>query len=114
MQLDRNLSDSEGRGKYALVKLRALESYRSDKLFECYTPKISEALKVLENAGVLDWGYTQTESEFFVIRLKDRYAQEALHAYAVEARSADPEWADEVTKLARRAGPANPWCKYPD
>lgn len=114
MQLDRNLPDSEGRGKYALLKLRALEPYRSDKTFEAYTPKIAAALKTLEDAGVLDWGNVGSDSEFFVIRLKDRYAQEALHAYAVEARAADPEWSEEVTEMAKRAGPAHPACKYPD
>ncbi len=114
MQLDRNLPDAEGRGKYALIKLRVLEPYRSDATFATYTPKIQAALQVLEEAGALDWGDLGTDSEFFVIRLKDRYAQEALHAYAVEARSADPEWADEVIEMAKRAGPAHPYCKYPD
>jgi len=105
MQLDRNLPSNSGRGKYALLKLRMLN--RND-------PKMISAIEYLEQAGVLDWGDLGTDSEFFVIRLKDRYAQEALYGYANEARPADPEWADEVTEMAKRAGPANQWCKYPD
>lgn len=105
MQLDRNLPGNAGRGKYALLKLRMLN--KND-------PTMVAAIEYLEQAGVVDWGDLGSETEFFVIRLKDRYAQEALHGYACEARSADPEWADEVTEMANRAGPANRWCKYPD
>ena len=105
MQLDRNIPGRGGRGKYALVKLRSIGA-DADSLHE--------AMGLLEGAGALDWGDANTESEFFVIRLKDRYAQEALRAYAQAARNDDPEWADEITALANQAGPASRWCKFPD
>ena len=114
MKLDRNLPEGRGRGKYALIKLRALEQYRSDKTFEVYTPKIAAALKTLEDAGALDWGCLGSDSEFFVIRLKDRYAQDALDGYANAIGTDDPEWSDEIREMARRSGPAHPVCKYPD
>jgi hypothetical protein len=114
MKLDRNIEENDGRGKYALIKLRALEPYRSDKIFETYTPKIAEALKTLEEAGALDWGAAETEAEFFVIRLKDKYAGVALRGYASLARRDDREYADEITALADRAGSYSQWCKTPD
>lgn len=105
MQLDRNLPDNAGRGKYALLKLRELN--RDD-------PEVARAIEMLLAAGVLDWGDAGTESEFFVIRLKDQYAQDALAAYAQAARASDPEWAEEIDEMVGRSGPANRWCKYPD
>ncbi len=113
MQLDRNLPDNEGHGKYALLLLRKLNDCRSGTFGEL--PKdIEAALKLLTDEGFIDLGISLTEQEFFVIRLKDRFAQDALDAYAHAAVEVDPEWSEEVRALARRAGPANPWCKYPD
>lgn len=114
MKLDRNIPENEGRGKYAIIKLRELEAYRSDNTFETYTSKISEALKVLEKAGALDWGDVGTESEFFLIRLKDEYAHHALIAYADAANKDDPEYAAEIVDMANRAGPSSSWRKKPD
>jgi hypothetical protein len=114
MKLDRHIPENNGRGKYALLKLRALEPYRSDKIFETYTPKIAAALKTLEEAGVLDWGEVGSESEFFLIRLKDEYAASALYAYALAAQPDDIEYANEIIDMAMRSGPSSPWCKRPD
>lgn len=113
MQLDRNLPDNDGGGKYALLKLRELDAFRSGT-FRTLPPDLDAAIKLLEERGIIDWGRAGTESEFFVIRLKDRYAQSALDGYANECRNDDPEWCAEITDLARRAGPASRWCKYPD
>jgi hypothetical protein len=52
--------------------------------------------------------------EHFVLMLKDRYAHEALLAYAIAAHQDDPEYADEVHQLAMRAGRYHPLCKRPD
>ncbi len=113
MQLDRNLPDNDGRGKYALLLLRKLDDCRRGTFREL--PKDMEAaLKLLTDEGIIDLGISLTDQEFFVIRLKDRFAQDALDAYAHAAVEVDPEWSEEVRALARRAGPANPWCKYPD
>jgi glutamine synthetase len=114
MKLDRNITENDGRGKYAIIKLRELEAYRSDKTFDTYTPKIAKALKVLEEAGALDWGNVGTESEFFLIRLKDEYAKAALEAYMVAAAADDAEYAHEIMDMAMRAGPSSPWRKRPD
>ena len=44
------------------------------------------------------------DSEFFVIRLKDKYAQPALEAYAMAARAdGEQEYANEVAVLAIQA-----------
>lgn len=114
MKLDRNISGNEGRGKYALLLLRRLAAFDDGKTFGGVDPKIADALKTLEDAGLLDWGEQGTESEFFLLRLKDEYADEALRAYAKVALMDDPEYANEVMSLARRAGPNNPFCKRPD
>lgn len=113
MKLDRNIND-DGLGKYALLKLRRLKLYETQAPFSKYAPAIQNALELLENEGILDWGRQGTESEFMLIRLKDRYAQAALRAYAEAARQDDPEWADEVALMADRSGPASPFCQAPD
>ncbi len=85
MKLDRN-TNPDGKGKYALINLR--------------TNKV-------------EWG-NNLEDEFFVIKLKDRFAERALRAYALAVREfikhCDPpltehmeEWAEEVEGLADKA-----------
>ena len=86
MKLDRN-ENQNGRGKYALLNLRK---------------------------NKIEWGCVDDPDEFFVIKLRDRYAKEALEAYANAVRSADPEFAEQVIELAMRAGPDSPYCKEPD
>lgn len=105
MRLDRNIN-ADGRGKYALVLMR--------KLVGDIPPDTAAALDLLQERGLLDFGEAYTEREFFVIRLKDRYAAEALEAYANEAGKADSEYADEIREMADRAGPASRFCKVPD
>ena len=113
MLLDRNHPDNEGHGKYALILVRKLDDYRTGTFGEL--PKDMEAaLKLLTDEGIIDLGISLTDQEFFVIRLKDRFAQDALNAYAHAAAEVDPEWSEEVRALALRAGPDSPWCKDPD
>ena len=112
MKLDRNIN-SNGMGKYALLKLRILDDCRSEGAFGKVAPAVSGALEILEKNGILDWGNTP-QSEFMVIRLKDKYAQAALRAYATEAAHDDTEYANEILEMANRAGPNSPWCKTPD
>jgi len=113
MKLDRNIEGREGIGKYALIKLRALDTYISASPFHTYGPEIEAAFKTLTDAGALDWGNTE-DSEFFLIRLKDRHAAAALSAYA---RSAEEfgisEWAEQVRELATKAA-MHPGKKAPD
>ena len=106
MKLDRNIH-ADGRGKYALIPLRKLRSG------DTFSGNVEQAIETLRRAGLIDWGIVGTESEFFVIRLKDRYAAPSLFAYANAAAADDPEWADEVRSMAVRAE-RSPWQKQPD
>ena len=114
MKLDRNTEGNEGRGKYAILKLRTLELFKGSNTFYGLHPELARAIYVLEEAGVLDWGDVGTESEFFLIRLKDMFACDALQAYSLAAKQVDPEYAAEVFELAMRSGAHSPFCKLPD
>ena len=115
MKLDRNTNEA-GRGKYALLKLRELASVGSvpGKTFRQPT-KIERALNTLDAAGLIEWGAPNTEGEFFVLKLRDAYAEAALTLYANTAMLAgDGEYAREVKALADRAGARSLFCKKPD
>lgn len=113
MKLDRNIN-ANGRGKYALLKLRKLaDTAYCDDPFQEIDPEVAEAIQTLEKAGILDWGNT-VDSEFFLIRLKDRHAAAALHAYAGDAYHHDREYAIEVEEMANRSGQHHRSCKAPD
>src|SRR5882724_4328741 len=109
MKLDRS---TKGHNKYGLILRRKLDSA------ECiHSPQglteIEHAVKVLETAGIIDWGATP-DTEFFVMRLKDQYAFEALYTYSETARytyKPDLEYTDEVKALAMRSGRYHPNCK---
>lgn len=104
MKLDRNVN-GDGRGKYGLIKNRELKDADDN---------ILRAISVLEDAGLLEWG-TTPETEFFVMRLKDRCAGPALHQYAAHAiHLGELEYGREVGDLARRSGEWHPLCKMPD
>ena len=113
MKLDRNLEDNEGRGKYAVLLLRKLSDYEAGT-FGILPKELVEAIKTLERYELIDWGRQGTESEFFLLRLKDEYALPALEAYAGAIEEHDFEFATEVRELARRSGPYSQWCKKPD
>lgn len=86
MDLLRNVNP-DGLGKYAVINLQTNQ---------------------------VEWGRPGDPNEFFVIKLKDRYAQAALLAYADAAQAHDPQYAQAVRELASRAGPNHPLCKIPD
>jgi len=88
MKLDRNIKN-DGTGKYALIKLRVDKPLLTPGHFHTYSVK----------AEAVDFGDTP-ETDFFVIRLKDKYAYCALMAYAIEASKDDPEYASEIFTLA--------------
>jgi hypothetical protein len=104
MKLDR--SDG-GRGKYAVVRLRRMDEPGAPM-------DAKEALDVLLRGGFVTMDRPGGDDEFFVIMLKDRYAEAALLAYAAVASADDPEYAGEVRALAARSGPNHPHCKKPD
>lgn len=120
MRLDRNTGD--GRGKYGLVKLRVLQpildsvgnSRNAKNMDEVNAMKVREAVKLLEEEGVIEWSVPETETEIFVLKLRDRHAGAALYAYSQSALMHDDQYANDVFQLARRAGPKSPFCKDPD
>ncbi len=93
MRLDRN-TNPDGKGKYALIKLRT-----DDVRPQLQIPNI---VTVPVMASAIDLGSTP-DTEFFVIRLKDKYAAVALHAYSAACSKDDPEYSREIQKLAHRA-----------
>lgn len=107
MKLDRNINPY-GTGKYAIVNMRAYLNAPDPH------GELQEAFAKLQDAGIIDLGAQGTESEFFLIKLKDRNAYPALVSYATSASSTDPEWAQEVADMALRSGINNRWCKEPD
>jgi hypothetical protein len=106
MKLDRNLTQ-DGKGKYALVRLRTIDIGNRNKV-------PTDALHTLDEWKKLDWGRVGEEDEFFVIKLKDRYAFDALAAYAKAAEADDPEYAEEIREMLPRAGVNSKYCKVPD
>jgi len=96
MKLDRNITRPR-KGKYALIKLRNLRAYSRWQFFE---ETCLHHSKVPSDA--IDFGNTD-ETDFFVIRLKDKFAAPALRAYAKVARKAEPEYANEILLLAKKA-----------
>lgn len=102
MRLDRNESAS-GKGKYALVLLRNVNEGS-----EAY-----DLIQRLHELGCLDEGVCHSDNEFFVIRLKDKYAEPALNAYALAAQADDVEFAKDVAAMACRAK-HHPGKKRPD
>jgi hypothetical protein len=94
MKLDRNTS---GRGKYALIKLRNLAA-----LPEKERDEMATMIDLMKERGIIDLGATP-DTDFFVMRLKDKYAAAGLSAYAVAAFRDDPEYCREVFALAKAA-----------
>jgi hypothetical protein len=122
MRLDRNVGKHADRGKYGLVNNRRLmqivetvgDSYNAKSTDEVNAMKVREAVQLLEQEGVIDWGQPCTQSEFFVVKLRDRFAGVALDSYAHAARMIDREYAAGVQDLADRAGLHSKFCKLPD
>ena len=112
MKLDRNIPDNNGGGKYGVLKLRVLRQIVKEN--GTLPHSIKQALEVLEAVGAIDYGIAGSEDEFFLIRLKDRFALTALNSYAEEAESFDPEYAHEIAAMAARSGPNSVFCKLPD
>ena len=92
MQLDRN-RNTDGTGKYALVLLR-----RTGPLVLTNLQGHNERYYVL-NERSIDKGITP-DTEFFVLRLKDKHAAAALYAYAESIEAEDPQFSLEVRDLA--------------
>lgn len=100
MKLDRNVNIN-GMGKYALILMRPFRTQPDEVSGNTIAPRA--AIMLLDSVKMLDMG-DKPDTEFFVIRLKDKFAGPALLAYSMAAREAgDTEWADEVFRLAEKA-----------
>jgi hypothetical protein len=104
MKLDRSITTPR-RGKYALIKLRV-----DQPVFHSESTPDHRDMRI--NPKAVDFGDTP-DTDFFVIRLKDKYAEAALRAYAKAIGDDDPEYAYEIVKLARIAAD-HPGKKMPD
>lgn len=95
--------------KYALIKMaRVRELRQSDP------ETVFAALAALEALGVIDYG-DQPGNEFFVLRLKDQYSDDALYRYSLSARyDGESDYALQIEELANHAGVNHPNCKKPD
>lgn len=113
MKLDRNIPGNLGRGKYALIKLRPFVAMHDNADSGSSIARVRAALATLEEFGMLDYG-NSPKTEFFVMRVKDKYAGDGLAGYAMAAVLDDPEYAEEILEMASRAGHNSPHCKAPD
>lgn len=116
MKLDRNIPENKGRNKYAVVSMRRVSQIKREGSPET-REAINNALAVLFMNGVLNYGDANTEDEFFVIMLKDGFADAALSAYSLRAIGAGGEFVEyamEVQALAKRSGVYSPFKKLPD
>lgn len=115
MKMDRNLPGNLGLGKYALIKLRPFAAMydANDNMAGWRIARVRAALATLLEFGMLDYG-DKPETEFFVMRVKDKYAGKALEAYGMAVLLDDSEYAEEILELASRAGENSPYCKAPD
>lgn len=111
MKLDRNAT-KDGDGKYAILNLRRLRGLGPGD--GSLPPEIERAVTDLEAAGILEWSVKGEADEAFVMKLKDKWSEAGIRAYADAAQDEDPEYAQEVRELARRAGKNSPFCKRPD
>lgn len=106
MKLDRN---TDGGSKYAAINMRRVHALNPEQ-----TVAAQAAIAELEKLGVLVKSSVGSEDEFFLIKLKDRYAFPALAAYAQMASRFDTEYAEEIRQMSKRSGLNSPWCKPPD
>lgn len=112
MKLDRSATN-DGRGKYGLIKARRLA-----RLTATHSPgvvsEIEHAIAVLEAAELIEWGLPGSAEEFFVMKLKDKWAGSSLATYAQQAISeGETEFGAEVLGLAARSA-GHPLSKKPD
>lgn len=113
---DHRLDRIEGRNKYAVINMREVMAI-DDGIDGTSTrgAQVINAMNTLRHHGVLNDGDPKTKGEFFVLMLKDQFADLALLAYAGAARKAGMhEYADDILQLAVRAGHGHPHCKVPD
>lgn len=92
-------------GKYAVINLEKLPEGSIISIKGPNGEDLSEHI---------NFGFNGSESEFFVLMLKDTNAKAALLTYAYVCQTQDPEYAADIRELANRAGTNSPFCKTPD
>jgi hypothetical protein len=105
MKLDRNINKT-GKGKYAFINLRKIPG-------DLRTPEDISAA-ILANPECVEFGEAHGPNEFFLLKLNDKYAADALIFYADAASEDDTEYSEQIRELATRSGTNNPFCKKPD
>lgn len=109
MRLERTNPDFGGTGKYALVNMRKVRALEGVPFSDT-----AKAIKTLLDAGVLEYGKPGSAEEFFVIKLRDEFAEPALVLYANTAMlGGEKEYARDVMALANRSA-RSPHRKRPD
>lgn len=95
MKLDRNINPS-GKGKYTVINMRKIPSF----------PQNAQELAaaILANPECVEFGEVGAPDEFFLIKLKDRYSEAALRAYADAAHPNDHEYAAAIAEMAHEPG----------
>lgn len=116
MKLDRDVNSNK-KGKYALLKLREVTDQEFDRIRGEISHNKSEhsyfPSQTYVPTSAVDLGDTD-DSEFFVLRLKDKYAHQTLMMYAVLALlDGEREYAEAVIALAEKAK-SHPNQKKPD
>lgn len=98
MRLVRNTTP-DGKCKYALVRMDKIRKLKVNQNLG----GVEAALKVLEDAKVLEYAGKGDPEEAFVIKLKDVNASAALDAYADSIYEHDPALAHDVYDLSKRS-----------
>lgn len=80
MKLDRN-TNADGRGKYALILMRALTDTQADAVLDTSTDT------VCVGSNQIVRGTESEKDQFFVLKYSDVFAHHALHAYAMAVRA---------------------------
>ncbi len=116
MKLDRNVT---GQNKYWLIKNRHLQALLANPVtspeMETRMGDLRAAIQTLEQHGLIERGEPETENEFFVIKLRDAFAEGALIHYSHTAMIAgEQEYARDVIDLSYRSGQHSAFCKRPD
>ena len=107
MKLKRNEGDGTV-GKYIVINVSKISGKPPTNAQEL-------AAAILANPECVVIGEKGSKDEFFVMMLKDQFADKGLVGYATAAHLAgEMEYADEIHELAERSGPASPYCKRPD
>lgn len=103
MDLIRNTTN-DGSCKYALIRLDKI--HWSIKLF------LIPLFKLINK--YIELGEPNSSQEFFVVKLKDKFAKRTLLAYADAAQDFDKGYSDQVRELAERSGNNHKECRTPD